>query len=254
MQTFYSEITFHNNVYQVPLLWKQNHPPLPTNYHMARSWLTSLKKKLKKDGHYDHYHADVKRQLQEDSIELVGKVTAENTSPGHHFLPHFAVHRPHHPMTPLRIVFAANCGKVSLNDCLDEGPSLINDLTSLLRQFRTGKVGYSGDLRKAFNSLEIKEADHAKLQFLWFDEEGNIVVFLLFATLNYHLLHADSEVALKIITEFYSDNLVGSTDDELACLNYLTQGIDILQRGNFNLRNCRTNSVSVNEKLDLIYK
>ena len=268
LDRFYSEIKFANNVYSVPLLWKREHPPLPTNQHLATTWLLSLKKKLLKDGLYHAYNSDVERQVAEDSIEFVGKLSSENTSPGHHFLPHFPVLRPNHPTTPLRIVFAANCGKVSLNDCLDEGPSLINDLTSLLRRFRTGRVGFSGDLRKAFNSLEIKEEDRPKLQFLWFDEHGDIVVFrhkrvqfgptcspfLLFATLNYHLLHADNAVALQLISEFYSDNLVGSTDHELTCLNHLTQAIDILKKGNFNLRNCRTNSKTINEKLKTMGK
>ena len=208
------------------------------------------------------------RQLKEGIIEELGPPTPENTSVGHHFLPHFAVLRPHHKTTPLRVVFAANAGKVSLNSTLMEGPSLLNDLTTLLRQFRTRKFAMTGDLRKAFNSLEIHEEDRRHLQFFWYNDQGELRVFrhkrvqfgpscspfLLFATLNYHLMATATDTALSLISKFYSDNLLTGTDDELHGLTYITEAIDILATGGFNLRDCRSNSSVINKKLQDIGK
>ncbi len=61
---------------------------------------------------------------------------------------------PHHPVisdhknTKLRVVFdsAATVDGVSLNDLLEKGPNLLNDLTGILLRFRKFAVGVAGDI------------------------------------------------------------------------------------------------------------
>ena len=269
LHDFYSQICrTPDNHYQVPLLRKSVHPPLPDNLELAKKWLTSVTKKLKLSNLYDTYCAEISRQLKENVIEQVGQLSSSNSGAGYSFLPHFPVLRPGHKTTPLRVVFAANAGHISLNDTLSAGPSLLQDLATLLRKFRTHKVALSGDLRKAFNSLEVKEEDRKVLQFLWYDAKGNLTVFrhrnvqfgpscspfLLFATLNFHLMVTNTKTSLKLLTEFYSDNLVTGCDTEVEALSHITSAIDILAEGKFVLRDCRSNSKKVNDHLQKIGK
>ena len=264
LNDFYNSIQMiDDSRYSVPLLWRPNHAPLPTNFSLARKWVHSLRDQLVKDGMFDIYNNEIMRQKDSDLIELVGPVDSVNTSPGHHFLPHFGVKRPDHPTTPLRVVFAANTGSPSLNDCLNDGPSLLLNLQKLLRRFRTGKFAYLGDIQKAFNCITLNEDERDRLQFLWFDAAGNLVVyrhkqlqfgpncspFIFLAVLRFHFLKDCSPEALAAIEQFYSDNLNGSVDDEKECLHFLLKVIAILAKGNFNLRNCLTNSPEINECL-----
>ena len=271
LTNFHDQIKFENGRYIVPLLWRRHHPPLPTNLGLAKNWLNSLVKKLKSGNNLKEYHQEILRQVDEGVIEEVGKLSAENSSVGHHFLPHFAVSRPDHPTTKLRIVFAANTGKVPLNNCLQAGPSLIQSLLKLLVTFRINKVAFTGDLRKAFNSLEIRKIDRKFVQFLWYrDGEPtkefvvychkmvgfgpNCCPFLLFATLMFHLLSIGTPEAKELVEKFYSDNLINGKSTAEEAIAFLLYAIEILAQGNFNLRDCRSNSEEVNIELKKINK
>ena len=55
--------------YEVSLPWKANHPPLPTNEAGSRRRLTSLVRKLNKDGNFEHYHKIICEQFEQGIIE-----------------------------------------------------------------------------------------------------------------------------------------------------------------------------------------
>ena len=65
---------------------------------------------------------------------------------------------PRHPViskeknTKCRIVFdsAAKTHGIALNDLLEKGPCLLNDLSGILLRFRRYKVGIAGDISKMF--------------------------------------------------------------------------------------------------------
>ena len=271
VQWFHDRIEVVDDKFQVPLLWYKNHPKINSNIALAKGWLMSTTRKLQASGMMKIYDLEIQRQLREGVIEYCGPLTAEHISENHHFLPHFPVMRPEHATTPLRIVFAANAGDPALNSCLNPGPSLIAELTDLLRKFRLHKFVATADIRKAFNAIQIKESDRGFLQFLWFrdgDPSKDLVVyrckmvqfgpncspFLLFATLLYLLQQVDSEASRALIKEFYSDNLVTGKNSEEACFKHIRTAIEILATRNFNLRDGRSNSDLVNEKLQAMGK
>ena len=55
----------------------------------------------------------------------------------------------------------------SLSDCLEVGPSLKNDICSILLCFRIHKFGLSTDIEKAFLHVKLDEADRNFTRFLW---------------------------------------------------------------------------------------
>ena len=73
--------------------------------------------------------------------------------------------------TKLRIVYDATarekCKQPSLNDCLNPGPSLQNRLWDILVRSRFYPVLLTGDLKKAFLQIRIKEKERDTLRFHW---------------------------------------------------------------------------------------
>ena len=57
----------------------------------------------------------------------------------------------------------------SLNDCLEVGPPLQNQLWKVLLRGRFHAVALAGDIRKAFLQVRIREQDRDALRFHWLD-------------------------------------------------------------------------------------
>ena len=58
-------------------------------------------------------------------------------------------------------------GGLSLNDCLEKGPSLIPSLVTILIGFRNQAIALSADIEKAFLQIGIDESDRDAIHFLW---------------------------------------------------------------------------------------
>ena len=89
-----------------------------------------------------------------------------------HYIPHHAVHKDS-PTTPIRIVYDCSCKqgkKSSLNDCLDTGPSLINDMVEMLIRFRLHEVAIVSDIEKAFLNIQLSESDRNFTKFFWLSD------------------------------------------------------------------------------------
>jgi len=124
-----------------------------------------------------------------------------------HYIPHHAVLKDA-TTTPLRIVYDCSFKQgeqPSLNDCLQPGPPLLNDLTGILLPFRRHKNAITTDIEKAFLHVNLDQADRDATQFYWLsntdDPESELIMygfksvmfgatsspFILNATLNKHL-------------------------------------------------------------------
>ena len=141
IENFNDSITYENGRYTVSLPWKLNHPELPTIYGMARRRLCNTLDKLCQDSkRLDAYHNLIQAQVDAGFIEVVDPEDISGSNV--HYFSHHAVKKDS-KTTPLRIVYdcSAKCSKhcPSLNDCLESGPSLINDLLTGLSRFRLGR-------------------------------------------------------------------------------------------------------------------
>ena len=76
-----------------------------------------------------------------------------------------------HPKKPnkVRVVFDASAKyeNDSLNNHLLKGPDLINNLVSILIQFRLGKYAVTADIEQMFHQIKVKKSDQDALRFLW---------------------------------------------------------------------------------------
>ena len=81
--------------------------------------------------------------------------------------------------TKLRDVFDGSAKSsnddLSLNDCLQKGPSLVPHLFDTVIKFRGYPIGIIADIEKAFHQIQIAPDDRRMLKFLWLDDikKGN---------------------------------------------------------------------------------
>ncbi|XP_076030379.1 uncharacterized protein LOC143018675 [Oratosquilla oratoria] len=90
--------------------------------------------------------------------------------------PYPIYYMPHRPVikecvsSKIKPVFDASAvgpNGVSLNDCLESGPSLIPDLVEILLRFRRWKIGLTADITKAFLQIRVQRSDQDVHRFLW---------------------------------------------------------------------------------------
>ncbi|XP_074654920.1 uncharacterized protein LOC141908655 [Tubulanus polymorphus] len=254
------ELTFENyatdciekagNQYVAQLPWRPEHPPLPTNRLNTANRTRAMVRKLNNDTRkiYDRIIED---QIARGFIESIHE---ENESEGHYI--------PHHSMkkdsatTPIRVVYDCSFRtrqSPSLNDCLEKGPLLLNDLGSILMNFRTCDVGLSSDIEKAFLQVGLAEPDRKFTKFFWLsdpnDPESKFITyqfksvlfgaacspFILNAVIKSHLDKDKSTVANDMKSSIYVDNVVTSVKDESTAIDYYHNANRMMSDAGFKL-------------------
>ncbi|XP_006825701.1 uncharacterized protein LOC102808861, partial [Saccoglossus kowalevskii] len=153
--------------YVARLPWKEDHPPLPTNYSVTVNRTRNMIRRLTPDviKKYDDIIAEQRRR------DFIEEVNEDDTSIGH-YLPHRAIKKDS-ATTPIRIVYDCSCSQgasfPNLNDCLQTGPSLINlpDLPAILLRFRSNNIALTSDIEKAFLNVRLEEDERKFTKFLW---------------------------------------------------------------------------------------
>ena len=129
------------------------------NWVASKKRLGHLIQRLKKNDLYEEYNAIIEEQLQQGIIEAAPEVPMGNEF----YIPHKAVVKKEAESTKVRIVYDASARedatKSSLNDCLHPGPPLQNQLWDILVKSRFNPVLFTGDLRKAFLQIRIKQEE-----------------------------------------------------------------------------------------------
>ena len=129
--------------------------------------MEQLIRKLERTGQYEEYDSIIREQLQEGVVEPASEIASGKEF----YIPHNGVTRENAESTKLRIVYDAFArereNQPSLNDCLHPGPPLQNHLWDILVRSRFYPVLLTGDLKKAFLQVRIKEEERDALRFHW---------------------------------------------------------------------------------------
>ena len=85
-----------------------------------------------------------------------------------HYLPHHPVIRTDKSTSRVRIVYDASAKRdcLSLNDCLETGPSTLPQIIDILLRFRLNKIALISDIKQAFLNVSIPKLDRGFLRFL----------------------------------------------------------------------------------------
>lgn len=240
--------------YQVCLPWLEGHKELHCNRQQAVMRLKAVTSKLKSEGHLEAYDQVFQQWLEDGVIEQV----PGNSDGGlDYYMPHRHVIK-EHSTTPVRPVFdaSAKCkGGVSLNDCLEKGPNMLERIPAVMSRFRSKRIGVTADIKKAFLQMSVAERDRNALKFLWWaDEDCKEVVtyrharvvfgvksspFLLAITLQHHLRKYgldNPEIAEKLLHSLYVDNTVVSVDSMKEAEEFQKWSQELLIAAKFDLR------------------
>ncbi|UYV60356.1 hypothetical protein LAZ67_1000938 [Cordylochernes scorpioides] len=246
----------HDGRYLVSLPWKEGIGTIPNNLEIAKRRLEAMTQRLTQKGQFVPYDEVFRSWFRENLIEEVDR---EDIRPTGHYLPHRPIYKVQSQTTPIRPVYDASCKSskrsLSLNECLETGPNLIELLPEILIRFREKKIGAIADIRKAFQTIGIDEKERDYLRFLWWDEQDPSKIrtlrhtrvvfgltcspFILAAVLKYHLesiVDDRKSVADVLKRSFYVDNLVFSVDepDELERIREVAN--DIMDEAKMTLR------------------
>lgn len=150
--------------YETSLPWKGNHPPLPNNKMGSLKRLNNL---LEKQNMLERYDSIIQDQLSQGIVERAG----DEVEGREFYIPHKAVVREAAETTKVRIVYDASARASektpSLNECLETGPPLQNQLWSVLVRNRFHPVAIAGDIKQAFLQVRIRKEDRDAMRFHW---------------------------------------------------------------------------------------
>ena len=259
-----SSIMLEDGRYSAKLPWRPEHPPLPSNAEITKQRTRSMIRRLAADPEKLHMYNDIIQEQQ--SRGFIERVNNSDITNGVcHYIPHHAVLKDS-TTTPLRIVYDCSFKQgeqPSLNDCLQPGPPLLNDLPGILLRFRLHKYAITTDIEKAFLHVNLDQADRDATRFYWLsnvdDPESEFIVyrfksvmfgatsspFILNATLNKHLTQSTDQVSTDMLRNLYVDDLASGTSDDDSAVNYYQDARDKMSPVGFNLRSWSSNSPGV---------
>ncbi|XP_037827391.1 uncharacterized protein LOC119615458, partial [Lucilia sericata] len=183
-----------------------------------------------------------------------------------YFIPHHCITKPDSSTTRLRVVFDASCcttsGK-SLNDILCVGPTLQDDIFTMLSRFRYHKYVLVADIAKMYRQVLVHNDDMQWQCILWRSNPSSPLIAYKLQTLTYGTSSAPylavkclqqlaSEMsdtfplgAKVTLSDFYVDNLMtgGKSEDEV--IEIKRQVVGLLKSGGFPLRKFASNSSNI---------
>ncbi|XP_054713054.1 uncharacterized protein LOC129222564 [Uloborus diversus] len=249
--------------YVVRLPWLENKEVLAENKEIAEKRCLITTQKLIKEGRFADYDNVFKEWLNENIIEEVPTDELKNDA---HYLPHRGVFKKD-STTNVRPVFDASCkskNSFSLNQCLEKGPNLIEEVPPLLMRFRKREIGVVSDIRKAFLQISVAEEDQDYLRFLWWEDypgrkfkvyrhrrvvfELTSSPFLLIAVLKLVLDENKlrfPETVRKLEKSFYVDNCITSVSDEEELMKFIRKDKEMLSNSCFDLRGWEHTSITL---------
>ncbi|XP_063827853.1 uncharacterized protein LOC135077244 [Ostrinia nubilalis] len=164
-----------------------------------------------------------------------------------YFLPHHGVLREHSLTTKLRVVFNASApttSGMSLNNLQMVGPTVQDDLLSILIRFRLYRYVLSADVEKMYRQVSVHPSDRHLQQIVWRDDMSSPLKVYELNTVSYGTASApflatrclkqigiecsDKDISEVIIHDFYVDDLLTGADQinqALSIRNKVTQAL-----------------------------
>ena len=177
-----------------------------------------------------------------------------------YFLPHYPVFKETSTTKKTRVVFDGRSNGLSLNDILHMGPTVQQDLYSIILRFRTHQVCFAADIVKMYHQIVVRPEDRDLQRILWrYSYEEPIQEYRL-TTITYgtssapflatHFLRklADDNQgqyprgAQVLSTDFYVDDLLSGTSTLEDAIKMQQEISSLLQTAGLTLRKWACNN------------
>ncbi|XP_047996313.1 uncharacterized protein LOC125234155 [Leguminivora glycinivorella] len=253
----------------IPL--KESPSLLGDSYCLAKQRFLSLENKLQRDpilkqSYTKFIHEYIQLGHMSESHYDRSQIT--------YFAPHFAVLKSDSITSKLRVVFdcsAKSSSGYSFNDLQKVGPTIQDDLFSILMRFRQHDVALTADVAKMYRQCNVVESQRPLQQILWRDDPSQPIktfqlntvtygtssaAFLAVRCLRQLSIECDDPVIKEIIArDFYVDDLISGCSETEGATRIYTKLTETLNSACFPLRKWRSNDTSVlqniaNDKTD----
>ncbi|XP_029170291.1 uncharacterized protein LOC114939979 [Nylanderia fulva] len=252
---------------------KQKLENLGETRDIAMRRFCGLERRLNRDpGLKSQYAAFMREYLALGHMKLVREENDKDKGLPTYYLPHHCILKTSNETTKIRVVFDASCKSstgVSLNDALMIGPTVQQDLFSIVSRFRIFRFVFSADIAKMYRQILVDPQQTRLQRVLWRDEATASVQTYELITLTYGTATASylATRALQFLAEmyaeefpagsrrvkrdFYVDDLLTGADTIEEALALKNQIVKILNRGGFQLSKWHSNeSVLINDMYD----
>lgn len=242
----------------------------PPEHQLGNSKCQAIQRFLQLEKRFQRY-PEISKQYKDvinEYLEL-GHMTAisESFEPNSsYYLPHHSVIKESSTTTKMRVVFDASAKSTSgksLNDILHVGPSIQQDLASIMLRWRKHKIIISADIEKMFRQIIIDHKDTQYQRIIWRESpleslkcyELKTVTFGM-ASASYLAIRSLSQLAIEskdnfqlasktILRDFYVDDLFTGADSVKEAIVLQRELTSILRGGGFELRKWISNSNEV---------
>ncbi|XP_062705397.1 uncharacterized protein LOC134287511 [Aedes albopictus] len=156
---------------------------------MALRRFLALKRRLVKDPTLKEQYVRFIQEYEELGHCREVDEARDHPSHGRYYLPHHAVLRPSSSTTKLRVVFDASArpyhGARSLNDVLQVGGNVQNDLFSILLRFHRHAVAFTADITKMYRQVLVDPSQTCYQRIFWRDSPDKPLRVLELQTVTY---------------------------------------------------------------------
>ncbi|KZC14872.1 hypothetical protein WN55_07552 [Dufourea novaeangliae] len=231
---------------------------LGESYTIALKRFLALERQLDRNTEIMEQYSQFLKEYQE-----LGHMTPTNTHlRDGYFLPHHAVTKAESLTTKIRVVFDASAKSntgISLNDTLMVGPTIQDDLFSLVSRFRTHRFVFTADIAKMYRQIELS-ADHRKYhKILWREHRNHPIQTFILNTVTYGTASApflatrtlqqlaEDEgssfplAAHALQNDFYVDDMLTGAPTFTQAEILRDQLINLTEKGGFQLRQWASN-------------
>ncbi|XP_062716240.1 uncharacterized protein LOC134291886 [Aedes albopictus] len=175
--------------YVVQLPFREDVNKLCDNREMALRRFLALERRLVKDPTLKEQYVRFIQEYEELGHCREVDEARDHPSHGRYYLPHHAVLRSSSSTTKLRVVFDASArqyqGARSLNDVLQVGGNVQNDLFSILLRFRRHAVAFTADITKMYRQVLVDPSQTCYQRIFWRDSPDKPLRVLELQTVTY---------------------------------------------------------------------
>ncbi|XP_046595309.1 uncharacterized protein LOC107218924 [Neodiprion lecontei] len=245
--------------YVVALPFNEKKNQLGLSKDLALRRLQTLERRFAKDAYFKQQYTEV----IEEYINVGHMTRVQSNDEEGFYLPHHAVIKETSQTTKVRVVFdgsAKSTTGISLNECLMTGPTIQDDLLTLILRFRLHNYVLTGDIEKMYRQCLVRPEDREYLRILWKENDGLIATFE-HNTVTFGFTSAPF-LAIRTIAQLvedegqdfpaasqalknalYVDDLLTGAPTIEETINLRNEVVALLKRGGFNLRQCASNDI-----------
>lgn len=260
-----------NGRFIVTIPLKESPTLLGDSKHMALSRFHSMEAKLWRNPTLKKMYCDFMSEYEQlGHMSQIDEQVQCNNSQIAYFLPHHGVLNEKSLTTKLRVVFdgsAPSDSGWSLNDLQLVGPTIQDDLLSIILRFRQHNIVICADVEKMYRQVSIHPSQRSLQQILWRSDPSKELNTFQLNTITYGTSSAAflavrclSQLAIDnlekypqasevISHDFYVDDLLSGAETVEEAIKLGIEVSTILQTAGFNLRKWISNSATVLNKI-----